>query len=139
MSAQVDYETLGSPVDKTAYRVTQQGINFNCRKQNGQMPEWEAPPKTAPILPNIPDVRGLKFGKMTVIGLMPKDKQLAKKAPAKWLVRCDCGVYSVRKKRAIENPKNDNDACEKCKYLESLKKHEKKRRTGFYDDERVKL
>ena len=61
------------------------------------------------------DLRGIKFGRFTVIGISAMNNK-------NWVVRCQCGVYSERKSRSVLNPKNQSDMCELCRENEHLKK-----------------
>lgn len=67
--------------------------------------------------------RGHRYGRMTVIGLSAT-------VAHRWVVRCACGVYTLRKLKAIRNPANSWDACEHCRHLMYLKRAEHFRRTG---------
>lgn len=57
---------------------------------------------------------GIRIGRLIVIGAA---KEKAKNAGSLWVVRCDCGAYSMRKARAIKNPKNKNDMCAHCRKI----------------------
>lgn len=68
------------------------------------------------------DLTGFEFARFTVIGKYTVN--------ACWVVRCSCGVYSVRRSKSILNPKNTQDRCEECRHLAFLKRDEVRRRTG---------
>ena len=57
---------------------------------------------------------GVKFGSFTVLGLA---RYIAKKSKAKWVVRCNCGMYTLRTAKAIMNEKNNADCCERCRHI----------------------
>ena len=73
------------------------------------------------------DLTGTRFGRFSIIGL-------AKEFKGSWVVRCVCGRYSTRKKKAIMNPENGQDRCEHCRHLAFLKYSERYRRTGKSGD-----
>lgn len=73
--------------------------------------------------PNFKNLAGIKFGRFEVIGL-------AKHFMGKWVVRCKCGMYSTRKKKAILNPNNGQDRCESCRDLAFKKKKMHYKETG---------
>lgn len=62
------------------------------------------------------DLSGAKVGDLTVLGM--------RKFKGGWVCRCVCGIYTVRKGRAIKNPSNDWDSCIECR----KKRYEKKQR-----------
>lgn len=65
----------------------------------------------------IADMTGATVGSLTVTGLFGLHPT---KGP-RWVVRCGCGVYSVRGQRAIENPLNGDDRCDRCRHLVTLR------------------
>lgn len=75
------------------------------------------------------DLTGRRVGRLTVVG--PSSKR-----PARWVVRCDCGVFSIRKARAIRNPENTSDCCGTCGYLAALRRNHCFALTGRYPGER---
>lgn len=73
-------------------------------------------------------VIGKKFGYFRVIGLAPKEISSSNKCM--FVVRCDCGCYETRSSKSINNPKNQNDRCGKCRYILELRRMEEYRNTG---------
>jgi len=61
------------------------------------------------------DLSGITFGRMKVIGL-------ARDIKKRWVVRCSCGMYTIRTAKAIKNPANSKDRCEECRHLAYLKR-----------------
>src|SRR5437660_1341862 len=54
------------------------------------------------------EIIGTKFGRLTVVGYAENQ---TRNGGAKWVVRCACGAYAIRKTRAIRNPANSGDRC----------------------------
>lgn len=116
-------------VDATARRVVMyKGEHFEPNKLIVTK-DSELPHKIAKItlgMKNSGDfenLTGKKFARFTVIGLSAEFK-------GNWVVRCSCGKYSCRTKKAINNTKNTQDRCEHCRHLAYLKRDEIWRRTG---------
>jgi hypothetical protein len=116
------------PVDRVAALVTGTGEHFepNIRVQTK---DSDTPLRVAPITrqlrmcPTFDDLTGNRAGRLTVLGLSADFNR-------QWVVRCDCGRYSTRRKKSILNPENTQDRCAHCRYLAFLKRNEVWRRTG---------
>lgn len=78
--------------------------------------------------PNFRDLSGIKFGYLTVVGLFALDKY------DKWVVRCACGCYEVRRSTIINsNPTEiDRTRCLGCLDLERLRHKDFFKRYGYY-------
>jgi len=61
-----------------------------------------------------PNLRGVRFGALTVISWVGKRTTSASAKPS-WMVKCICGAVEYRTTRAIRNPQNSFDACVKCR------------------------
>ena len=61
------------------------------------------------------DLTNIKFGRFKVIGLK-KDNA------SRWVVRCSCGVFELKKAKAIKSELNSHDMCNVCRKFEYLKK-----------------
>lgn len=102
------------PVDRTAGNVVSTGIHFDCEGHRDPRDRREPYP-TRPI-PQSPTaaatalIVGRRYGRMLVIGL-------AKDVTDRWVVRCACGIYSLRRFASITNPANNNDCCGACQYV----------------------
>lgn len=72
--------------------------------------------------PSFDDLTGKRVGRFTVMGLAQDFK-------GSWVVRCDCGRYSTRKKKSLTNHENVQDRCEHCRHLAFLQRDEVLRRT----------
>lgn len=114
------------PVDKLAAMVTRPGIDFIPNKKIVTQ-ESPFPIKTWPVVLE-PDYRGYQFGRFTVIGVLFEEGNLIKiGVTRKWVVKCVCGTYAVRRQKSLINPKNHKDRCERCRHLAFLKREDKRR------------
>lgn len=109
-------------VDSTAARVLAKGEHFTPNKKV-LTADSETPWPLRPVPPNMEDLRGTRFGRFTVLGV-------AAHHTGRWVVRCDCGIYTIRATRAVKNPANTVDCCEQCRHLRYVKNSEFFRRTG---------
>lgn len=118
-----------NPVNSTAARVLGRGTHFDSGVKHGDAIYQDTPLPTrkpgpsARKDPSFIDLCGVQFGRFRVIGLSAT-------ASGRWVVRCACGIYSLRSAKAIRNPNNDMDCCAECRNLLFLKRAELKRRTG---------
>jgi hypothetical protein len=123
------------PVDRTAALVISRGYHFDYRKIPGCVLS-ETPPCTTARPSTAPDLNGRRIGRLTVIGFCGRVRKKTTAGNTKTLfyysVRCDCGLYSIRRKQAVLNPYNCADACERCKHLLYLQR-EDRRRAGLGD------
>ena len=117
------------PIDRVAARVTAKGVSYEPDKKIDQR-HWEAPPKVQPVPEGATNLMGTVFGRFTVIGYFRSHP----KRGSAWLVRCACGDYETRYKKAIQNPANKEDCCDKCRHLLYLKRSEEFWRTGKNKD-----
>lgn len=85
------------PVNRDAARALFRGEHFEPAKKV-LTNESETPLRVAPITramrmcPTFDDLTGRRVGRFTVIGI-------AWDFNGRWVVRCDCGRYSTRRKR----------------------------------------
>lgn len=77
------------------------------------------------------DITGLRFGRLTAVGLAKKSKE----QKHVWVCRCDCGRYVHRKRKVLTRGDehrayltNDTrvDRCSECSKLETLKRKKEK-------------
>lgn len=68
-----------------------------------------------------------RVGKFTVIGLSAN-------VAARWIVKCDCGMYALRRARAIINPENTLDRCQKCEHLRNTDRRDHFKDVGEWPD-----
>ena len=117
------------PVNRTAARVISTGVHYTPSTK-GCRNDSENPIHTRPASmrdraqKEFTDLTGRRIGRLTVIGIAKTTAKL------QWVVRCDCGTYSIRNAKAIKNKQNTQDRCDHCRHLAYLKRAEVKRRTG---------
>lgn len=113
------------PVDRTARMVTQRGEHWEAGL-NKQALHSEVPIECRRFNKHdaLPDLTGRRVGRLTVQGLMYRSEASI------WVVRCDCGMYEVRKRKALLNMGNQHDACGKCRCLRQRKRHQHYKVTG---------
>ena len=58
--------------------------------------------------PGAPNLTGSRFGRFLVVGWSRDYK-------TSWVVKCDCGIYTTRRTKAITNHANSEDRCERCR------------------------
>lgn len=103
-----------APVDRTASNVTSTGTHFEpsferaIRDQREPYPTRPIPP--SPTAKITSALIGMRYGRMQVIGL-------SRDILGRWVVRCACGIYTLRRFSAIRNPENNNDCCSECHYI----------------------
>ena len=110
------------PVDRVAVRVVGPGEHFDPNKKI-QTNDRSTPIPTRPVPFGVEDLTGTRMGRLTVLGLARDFKK-------HWVVRCDCGTYTTRRRKSILNPGNGADRCEHCRHLAFLKRDDLWRRTG---------
>jgi hypothetical protein len=110
------------PINKTAALVLSSGVNYVSPKviQNA---DRQTPIETRPLPKGVINLTGLVVGRLTVIGLSKESKGC-------WVVRCACGIFTLRRAKALKNARNHWDRCEECRHLAYLKRTEHWRRTG---------
>lgn len=111
------------PVDTVASRVIQDGEHWEPRIGNlGHDSEFPIPTAHKPR--GAKDMRGVRVGRLTVIGYWGR-KASGKGTAARhrWVVRCDCGAYSVRRVASLQKSVATGrlDCCQKCRVLENLR------------------
>jgi hypothetical protein len=118
------YDGVFSPINKTASRVISAGTHYDpALKERGADQREPYPTRSLKqVAPVQRHLIGATFGRMTVIGLSLQAKR--------WVVRCACGTYTLRRAHAITNPENGYDCCMECYHLLVQKKRDIARRTG---------
>lgn len=102
------------PINKTAAIVVSKGENYIPNKKITNIDsDFPIPTKKVPI--QAENMIGRTQGRLTVIGF-------AKDFNGRWVVRCLCGRYTVRSKKALMNQSNTHDCCEHCRHFNFLKK-----------------
>jgi hypothetical protein len=108
-----------TPLNATAGAVTSKGYQYTPDKLINQL-EWDAPPqmvavnKTHRRNPSFTDFTGLKYGRLTVLGMI-KDTSASGNAGAQWVCRCACGKYVARRAKAVRKASPD-DRCSICQH-----------------------
>ena len=112
-----------SAINKTAALVVGRGVDWVPDKiiNTG---DSELPLQTKPTPFGVSDLSGVRFARFLVIGLSAD-------FPGKWVVRCSCGKFSMRRAKTIKNPLNTCDRCEHCRHLAYLKRFDFWKRTGI--------
>lgn len=114
------------PINKTAAMVMSAGTHYEpvLNTQNDRKNPLPISPvsKAEAGQADFKDITGFIFGRFTVLGRHSES--------SRWVVRCDCGVYTTRKKKAISNPKNSQDRCQMCRKLISIKRSYAFNKTG---------
>jgi hypothetical protein len=101
------------PADLTAGRVASKGEEWKPRVElPSHILHWDAPPPMVPfhdVHGTDVDLTGKKIGRLTVIGVLDRDGGAGS---MRWVVRCTCGDYEVRKPQALKAALNVGVACE---------------------------
>lgn len=85
-------------------------------------PIKEMNPGTA-LNPGFRDLTGVKHGRLTYLGLSAEHKR-----PAKWVARCACGQYVLRRFSSALDP--DLDRCQDCEHTRFLREGPRKPQPG---------
>lgn len=130
-----------TPNGATAGRVTSRGTHWTPAEQpHENYLRWSTPPALMPWrrdLPNSPpNLIGKRLGRLAVVGLL-NGTAAGRKTHYRWVVRCNCGTYEVRKTRFLvqleREPFADDrgatpDRCHDCQQLQKI--HWKYRKEG---------
>ena len=112
-----------TPVNRSAALVTSKGFNYKASKKITCAHSVTPIPIDKKSCVHL----RLRRGRLTVCGyLLNKTSRL--------VVRCDCGIYTIRTIKSITNKNNDTDRCEECRHLVYLKRADIYRRTGKWVD-----
>lgn len=126
------------PVNDTAKNVVyNKGDHYTPKIQNNNVLFSRTPlpilkiyelPKKVLTDPNFKDYTGFKFGNFTVIGIFALHKF------DKWVVRCICGFYEIRRTSILkQNPTEiDRTRCSECMDLERLRHKDFFTKNGYY-------
>lgn len=109
------------PIDKTAALVTSPGVHYEPDLSATGRADSELPIQTTQVPFRARDLTGLKFGRFTVIGFHSKKKNSTGGVKfQRWVVKCACGIYSVRRGNAILSNKDPNESCDRCFHLRTV-------------------
>lgn len=117
----------GVPINTTAAMVTQNGQHFDPENA-ADVRHWEICP---PLKDPPPNLTGKFFGnRMQVMGLWAEGN-------GKWVCRCKCGHFELRRAAAICNPINYGDCCYKCMAVKKLRRNSTYKNTGEWPDDQM--
>lgn len=119
------------PIDKLAAIVTSKAPSdavFTPWNKNHPQNKWNDFLKKAsdanqldnPPPSWIPDKRGQKYARLTVLGFADRHRS-GKDWKNFWVVRCDCGKLEVWSSSALNTNSESATMCRDCKYVERLK------------------
>ena len=118
--------TEREPVDRVAQRVgAWSGTRIRHRPhRNPSLFCWEACPPIKPA-PGGVDLVGLRKGQLVVIGVwdVPTGALGKSSGGPRWVCRCDCGLFEIRRTRSLTNPRNVRDCCHECRNTAYLQRH----------------
>jgi hypothetical protein len=113
-------------VNATAARVVSSGPKGYESTKNITATCSPAPLPIRDELPNTaPDLRGVKRGRLTVIGF-DADKPV-------WVCRCVCGYYVHRRTKSLcnESESKQYDACDRCREVDYLRRSSLFQQLGY--------
>lgn len=87
------------------------------------------PIRTKPVPDNIEDLTGHKRGALTVVGYYGDHRD----GHHRWVVRCDCGCFTVRRARTLKRA-NMDDYCWGCNMDRAASRREFHAQHGRYPD-----
>lgn len=122
----VGHET---PINGTAARVMGRGESFEFTGHptttDSSLPHETRPiPDDYRLNGDFVDFTGQQIGRMRVVGL-------AVKKGGRWVCKCHCGAYVLRKASALRGPLAGQSPCDQCYLLAVAKRNEFQRRTGI--------
>lgn len=111
-----------NPVDKTAALVTSEGVDaISTRLIRRVHSPFPLPMRSSQHLLAKDNLTGVNFGLFQVVGLYALKKGNKGNCKNRWVVRCCCGNYEIRKPKSIKNQSNYSDACDECLHIEYLR------------------
>ena len=97
---------------------------------------WPVCPPIKPTPINTEDFTGVKWGRLSVLGLLDRSDG-PKSDRGSWVVRCDCGRFECRKAKAIRTKFNPHEACDRCQYVQFLRRRTVFDKTGRWPAEHL--
>lgn len=102
------------PVDGTAVNVVSRGEHYEGRVPAWHL-HWKAPPLAIDEKPhNAENLEGVRFGLMQVVRFYSRSYGHPK--GCRWVVRCNCGDYEVRRTAAIKKADTEH-RCQACDWV----------------------
>lgn len=96
------------PIDRVARRVFGDGEHWEPPMTRNAQPfvrTWDNPPECNPLPSHAHDYSGIRRGRMVAFRYFESQK---------WLCRCDCGAYEIRRIKKWVDHFNAYDACARC-------------------------
>lgn len=110
------------PVDRTASRVTSTGEHYEPEVSKANAYDSDLPIVVLVTPYHIDNLVGKRTGRLTVIGYHgARINSAGEVIHHRWVVRCDCGRWTVRRSRAIKSPKVADDCCDTCAHFRRVK------------------
>lgn len=125
------FELGGKAVNKNTAMAVSGGTNYEPNYTNNEdLIVFKVKPlmpivKNSQILKLSKELVGQRFSRLLVVGWFKKG--------GKWICRCDCGYFTVRKTSSIRHGlanKNSFAACHECMHIIEVKRTDHWRRTG---------
>jgi len=113
-----------SPINKTAALVTSKSSdNYrHCANNIGDRSDLPIPTKEATkeqrFSPDFIDFTSMVIGRLVVVGLLKSNK---KRPIARWVVKCCCGMYEMRKATVLAKGDLGKSMCQECNRLNENK------------------
>lgn len=127
-----DYSKFATarPVNRqAAMTLSARGIHWKPKlKEVEHFAQHDAPPRCMDprsLSLESQAVIGTSFGRFTVIGALAKENSAGKRL---FVVRCQCGGYEERTRKAATNPANSDDSCRECRQLAYIKRRDRELR-----------
>jgi hypothetical protein len=98
----------------TAANAISKGVSLNISRQVDGLYSLQPLPTAAPHRTMV-HLIGLRRGRLVCLGASAHHKK-------RYVVRCDCGAYTIRTARALSNESNDQDRCGKCRAIAQAKR-----------------
>lgn len=120
-----------APIDRVAALVTSEGPDYSLTEFKSSNPFDSHLPYVLLSCPyGVDNLKGEKWGRLEVIGFHStrRSGKLKKVVSQKWVVRCACGIYSVRTSQAIKKKSNPDECCGRCEYLKIVRKRASRER-----------
>lgn len=116
-----------TPINKTSAMVVSEGEHWNPEVPKSCAHDSEFPIPFSYLPHGAKNLSGLRSGRLTVIGYYGRNKTgySGTAARHRWVVRCDCGMYSVRRATSLlkHRSRHDDDCCDRCKHLDRIKRY----------------
>lgn len=103
------------PVDNTARLIAIPSENYRMQPDEIGRKKSKNPLPTRKCDPWLVDHTGKVIDRLRVVGLS------ADRTNVRWVVRCVCGFYQLRRARVIAKPTKKEMMCDECRRLEELK------------------